>query len=109
MLLSLAGIPLTAGFLGKFYVMAAGAAQSRWLLLFTLVASSTIGLFYYLRILAAMYAKETDTTAAAEPPRPVLPIPAALAVAVLTGLIFLLGLYPTPLWNAIVAATSNLG
>jgi NADH-quinone oxidoreductase subunit N len=109
MLLSLAGIPLTSGFLGKFYVMAAGASQSRWLLLFTLVVSSTIGLFYYLRILAAMYAKATDTTSVIEPFRPVLPLPATLALAVLTGLIFLLGLYPTPLWNAIVAATSALG
>lgn len=109
MLLSLAGIPLTAGFLGKFYVMAAGASQSRWVLLFTLVVSSTIGLFYYLRILAAMYAQAEDTAAPTEPSRPVLPLPAALALAVLTGLIFLLGLYPTPLWNAIVAATSTLG
>ncbi len=109
MLLSLAGIPLTAGFLGKFYVMAAGASQSRWVLLFTLVVSSTIGLFYYLRILATMYAKAEDTTSSTEPSRPILPLPATLALAVLTGLIFLLGLYPTPLWNAIVAATSNLG
>lgn len=48
MLLPLAGIPLIAGFLGKFRVIAAGASQSRWVLLFTLVVSSTIGLFYYL-------------------------------------------------------------
>ncbi|HMD21710.1 MAG TPA: NADH-quinone oxidoreductase subunit N [Alloacidobacterium sp.] len=105
MLLSLAGIPLTAGFLGKFYVIAAGASQSRWILLFTLVVSSTIGLFYYLRILAAMYAKTEDTG----PVTPMLPLPATLALAVLTGLVFLLGLYPTPLWNAIVSATRNLG
>jgi NADH-quinone oxidoreductase subunit N len=105
MLLSLAGIPLTAGFLGKFYVIAAGASQSQWVLLFTLVVSSTIGLFYYLRILAAMYAKAIDTA----PARPILPLPATLALAVLTGLVFLLGLYPTPLWNAIVSATRNLG
>jgi NADH-quinone oxidoreductase subunit N len=105
MLLSLAGIPLTAGFLGKFYVIAAGAQQSRWILLFTLVVSSTIGLFYYLRILAAMYAKTSDTTDS----ETALPLPATVAVAVLTGLIFLLGLYPAPLWNAIVSAAHNLG
>jgi NADH-quinone oxidoreductase subunit N len=105
MLLSLAGIPLTAGFLGKFYVIAAGASQSRWILLFTLVVSSTIGLFYYLRILAAMYAKTSDTTDS----KTALPLPATVAVAVLTALIFLLGLYPAPLWNAIVSAARNLG
>jgi NADH-quinone oxidoreductase subunit N len=107
MLLSLAGIPLTAGFLGKFYVIAAGASQSQWLLLFVLVISSTIGLFYYLRIMAAMYAQPKDTGEAGT--RPMLPFPATLALAVLTGLIFLLGLYPAPLWNAIVAAARNLG
>ena len=105
MLLSLAGIPLTAGFLGKFYIIAAGAQQSRWILLFTLVVSSTIGLFYYLRILAAMYAKSSDTTDS----KTALPPSAAVAVAVLTGLIFLLGLYPAPLWHAIVSAARNLG
>jgi NADH-quinone oxidoreductase subunit N len=107
MLLSLAGIPLTAGFLGKFYVIAAGASQSQWLLLFVLVISSTIGLFYYLRIMAAMYAQPKDIGEAGT--RPMLPFPATLALAVLTGLIFLLGLYPAPLWNAIVAAARNLG
>jgi NADH-quinone oxidoreductase subunit N len=105
MLLSLAGIPLTAGFLGKFYVIAAGASQSRWVLLFTLVVSSTIGLFYYLRVLAAMYAKSSDT----HPSRTTLPLPAMIALAVLTALIFVLGLYPTPLWNAIVSAAGKLG
>ena len=109
MLLSLAGIPLTAGFLGKFYVIAAGASQSRWLLLFTLVVSSTIGLFYYLRILAAMFTKSSDTSPAPAPSRPVLSSLATVALAVLTGLVFLLGLYPTPLWNAIVSAARNLG
>lgn len=105
MLLSLAGIPLTAGFLGKFYIMAAGASQARWILLFTLVASSTVGLFYYLRIVAAMYAKAIDT----EPTRPVMPVAATVALAVLTGLVFLLGIYPAPLWSAIVAAARSLG
>src|ERR1700751_925188 len=93
-LLSLAGIPITAGFLGKFYVIAAGASQSRWVLLFTLVASSTIGLFYYLRILAPIYAKERAIFPPAQPSTQLLPLPATLALAFLTGLIFLLGLYP---------------
>src|SRR6266700_5353398 len=108
-LLSLAGIPITAGFLGKFYVIAAGATQSRWVLLFTLVASSTIGLFYYLRIIVAMYSQPEGPGLEAESlPRP-LPLPATLALAALTGLIFLLGVYPAPLWDAIMAATRDLG
>jgi NADH-quinone oxidoreductase subunit N len=109
MLLSLAGIPLTAGFLGKFYVIVAGASQSRWILLFTLVVSSTIGLFYYLRILVAMYAQPADTSLERESPTLPLPLPATLALTALTGLVFLLGVYPTPLWNAIIAVTRDLG
>ena len=54
MLLSLAGLPLTAGFIGKFYILMAGAQASNWLLAFTLVVTSTIGLFYYLRIIVMM-------------------------------------------------------
>ena len=108
-LLSLAGIPITAGFLGKFYVIAAGASQSRWVLLFTLVASSTIGLFYYLRIIVAMYSQPEGPGLEAESSTRPLPLPATLALAALTGLIFLLGLYPTPLWDAIMAVTRDLG
>jgi NADH-quinone oxidoreductase subunit N len=108
-LLSLAGIPLTAGFLGKFYVIAAGASQSRWVLLFTLVASSTIGLFYYLRIIVAMYSQPEGPGLEAESSTRPLPLPATLALAALTGLIFLLGVYPAPLWDAIMAVTRDLG
>jgi NADH-quinone oxidoreductase subunit N len=109
MILSLAGIPLTAGFLGKFYVVTAGAAQSRWVLLFTLVVSSTIGLFYYLRILVVMYAQPAEHVTIGDPGTLPLPIPATLALAVLTGLVFLLGVYPALFWNIIVEATRNLG
>src|SRR3546814_7313992 len=49
MLISLAGIPLTAGFIGKFYVAAAGIHAGLWLLVILLVVNSVIGLFYYLR------------------------------------------------------------
>jgi NADH-quinone oxidoreductase subunit N len=54
MLLSLAGIPLTMGFVAKFYVVMAGVGASLWLLVFVLVIGSAIGLFYYLRIIATM-------------------------------------------------------
>ena len=55
MLLSLAGIPLTAGFLGKFYIVAAGASTGAWALILILVITSAIGLFYYLRIVVVLY------------------------------------------------------
>lgn len=54
MLLSLAGIPLTIGFIGKFYVVAAGVQGEQWGLLAAMVIGSGIGLFYYLRIVYRM-------------------------------------------------------
>jgi len=53
-LLSLAGIPLTAGFMGKFLLLTAGVGKGNWILAFTLVVSSVIGLYYYLRFVFAM-------------------------------------------------------
>ena len=87
----------------------AGASQSRWVLLFTLVISSTIGLFYYLRILVAMYAAPGDSGLERDSRTLPLALPTTLALAALTGLVFLLGVYPTPFWKAIIAVTRDLG
>ncbi len=54
MLLSLAGIPLTLGFIGKFYIVAAGVKGAEWGLLGAMIVGSGIGLFYYLRIVYRM-------------------------------------------------------
>jgi NADH-quinone oxidoreductase subunit N len=54
-LLSLAGIPLTAGFIGKFYIIAAGVDHRLWLLLGAVVFGSAVGLFYYLRAMVQLY------------------------------------------------------
>lgn len=53
-LLSLAGIPLTAGFIGKFYLLSVGVDAALWSLLAALVVGSAIGIFYYLRIIYTM-------------------------------------------------------
>jgi NADH-quinone oxidoreductase subunit N len=54
MLLSLAGIPLTVGFIGKFYVVLAGVEGALWGLLMVLVVGSGISIYYYLRIVYRM-------------------------------------------------------
>lgn len=61
-LLSLAGIPLTAGFVAKFYLLASGVGTNQWLLVILLVVNSIVGLFYYIRIIAVMFdsAKEGE-------------------------------------------------
>jgi len=55
MLMSLAGIPLTGGFFGKFLVVVAGINSSLWTLVIILIVNSAIGLYYYLRIVAVMF------------------------------------------------------
>lgn len=57
-LLSLAGIPMTIGFIGKFYVILAAVNHSAWFLLGALVIGSAIGLYYYLRVIITLYMAE---------------------------------------------------
>jgi NADH-quinone oxidoreductase subunit N len=54
--LSLAGIPLTGGFLAKFYMIKAALGQSLWLALFALLMAA-VSIYYYFRVIQAMYFK----------------------------------------------------
>lgn len=54
LMLSLAGIPLTIGFMGKFYLVMTAVSHQMWWLLSALVVGSVIGLFYYLRVIMMM-------------------------------------------------------
>lgn len=101
-LLSLAGIPLTAGFLGKFYVLAAGVDAALWLLVFALVINSALGLFYYLRVVVAMFSQQE---AGAEAGR--VPWPAGIVLAVLVVLLIWFGSYPAPLVRLIQALVAG--
>lgn len=53
------GIPLTACFLAKFYIVAAGADSQAWLLILVLVVTSAIGLFYYLRVITTLFISQS--------------------------------------------------
>jgi NADH-quinone oxidoreductase subunit N len=55
MMLSLAGIPLTAGFIGKFLVIMAAVTTQHWFLAAMIIVGSGIGLYYYLRVMVVMY------------------------------------------------------
>jgi NADH-quinone oxidoreductase subunit N len=103
MLLSLVGIPVTAGFIGKFYVVAAGASSAAWALIIILVVSSAIGAFYYLRVIFALYAgaPEPEDSRAEVPPRMAF---GSSVLVVLTLLLICLGVYPAPLLHVIRAA-----
>lgn len=94
--LSLAGIPLTAGFIGKFYVLALGIADSRWWLVGGIVAGSAIGLFYYLRVMVTLYLPEPGMRRRDASNDWGSRI-GGLTLLVVAVLILILGVYPTPM------------
>ncbi|EIS55190.1 NADH-quinone oxidoreductase subunit N, partial [Yersinia pestis PY-61] len=55
MMLSLAGIPMTLGFIGKFFVVAMGVSANLWWLTGAVVLGSAIGLYYYLRVTVSLF------------------------------------------------------
>jgi NADH-quinone oxidoreductase subunit N len=94
-LLSLAGIPLTAGFTGKYFILTAGLASGQWVLAFILITGSVIGLYYYLRIIICMLQPELENPRIIRLSNQSL-IGSALLSA-LALLVLLLGLWPAPL------------
>ena len=60
-LFSLAGIPPVAGFFGKFFLFTAAASQGMYLLVFLAVVNVTISLFYYLKVIRAMFLRKSET------------------------------------------------
>lgn len=103
-LLSLAGIPATMGFVGKFYVLAAGAAAAAWPLIIILVITSVAGLFYYLRIVVALYAAPPEQVSV----QTRSPQGSAFILVVLMILLLWFGVYPTPLLNLVRTTTGRL-
>lgn len=98
-LLSLAGIPLTIGFFGKFYILATALKSGFWISSIVLVISSVIGLFYYLRIITTMFSGERKFVERESRPFPGFYLTSSITLSVLTVLIILLGSYPSLLMN----------
>ena len=92
-MLSLAGIPLTAGFVGKFLVLTAGVGSAQWTLSIVLVISSAIGLYYYLRVIVAMFTQVEEDQVLRTP----ITMGGGAVLTVLTFIVIYLGVYPAPL------------
>jgi NADH-quinone oxidoreductase subunit N len=108
-LVSLAGIPLTAGFTGKVFVLLAGIQSASWLLVMLLVLTSAVGLVYYLRILVAMYAALPQREAAHDPlPVPSLSLADSVVLVTLTMGVVWMGVYPAPIIDAIRLTVATL-
>lgn len=103
-LFSLAGLPIFAGFITKFYLFTSAAEADLLWLVAVAIVNSVISLYYYLRIVREMYVSPS-------------PVATRMRVPLLTtGTLWVLfigtigvGIYPGPLVNAISAATNVLG
>jgi NADH-quinone oxidoreductase subunit N len=104
LLLSLLGLPVTAGFLGKFYVFNAALESNLIWLAILLALNSVIGAYYYLRVMVAMYMREPNQEIAAEPVPWTLSIVLWIAAA---GTVYV-GLLPTRVIGFAAKAALNM-
>jgi NADH-quinone oxidoreductase subunit N len=106
-LLSLGGIPLTAGFMGKFYILMAGVGSALWALAIIMTVNTMISFYYYLRVAFMMFrgAPEREATGG---PLPSLSFVGAAALAVLTLLLVWIGVFPDPLVQTIRSMVAGL-
>jgi NADH-quinone oxidoreductase subunit N len=120
MILSLAGLPLTAGFIGKFLLLRAGAGAQLWTLAVILAVNGTISVFYYLKIISAVFRgfmkhghdEPVPAAAAASAAHNAgaaarIPLVAGLGLAVLALVVVILGVYPSPLLGFIGSFTGT--
>ncbi|HEX4668181.1 MAG TPA: NADH-quinone oxidoreductase subunit N, partial [Chthoniobacterales bacterium] len=96
-MISLAGVPFTAGFLGKFFIFDAAIRQHQTLLVVIGVITVGCGFYYYLKVVRAMYWLE--------PPGDARPLQTSaltrLTMTILIAGIFILGVYPQPILDAL--------
>ncbi len=98
-LLSLLGMPLTAGFMGKIFVFSAALKQGYVWLVVIGVLNTAVSAYYYLRLIIVMFFRERTGTW--ELPR----IPASIAIALILTIlgVFYLGLFPGRVFSAFQA------
>lgn len=91
-LLSLTGIPITAGFVGKFYLFGAAVGAGHVFLAIVGVLMSVVSAYYYLRVVVAMYMREPVGEDAWAP----IGSAATLGLALSAAAVLILGVYPAP-------------
>lgn len=105
MMLSLAGIPMTLGFIGKFYVLAVAMQGSLWWLSAAVVVGSAIGLYYYLRVAISVFLPSLNSHVADVVETSGFSTKAgALVLLVSAAVVVILGVYPQPLIDCVLFA-----
>jgi NADH-quinone oxidoreductase subunit N len=95
-LLSLAGIPVTAGFIAKFYIILEGMKAGLMFLIISMIINSVIGLYYYLRIITMLFSTASDAKL------PELSLIGNISLSFIGISILILGIYPGWLIDIIV-------
>ncbi|MDR3432923.1 MAG: NADH-quinone oxidoreductase subunit NuoN [Rouxiella aceris] len=103
MMLSLAGIPMTLGFIGKFYVIATGVTAHLWWLTGAVVVGSAIGLYYYLRVTVSLFLHAPETLQRDTPNNWALTA-GGVVVLISAILVLVLGIFPQPLISLVQLA-----
>ncbi|MFO7970924.1 MAG: proton-conducting transporter membrane subunit, partial [Desulfobacterales bacterium] len=92
---SLAGVPPSAGFMGKFYIFTEGIkAGYVWLVIFGAI-NSIISIYYYLRVVVVMYFKPSEGLVTMPKPSRTT----VLALAIACWGVLLMGIFPTYFWS----------
>ena len=100
-MLSLAGVPFTVGFIGKFLVFATAVQAGKFVLVGIGIITVAAGFYYYLRIVAAMYWQEpTDDTKITLNPL------SKFTIGALTAAIFIFGIFPQPILSTLHGASA---
>ncbi|CAK9885437.1 MAG: NADH-quinone oxidoreductase subunit N [Candidatus Erwinia impunctatus] len=103
-MLSLAGIPITVGFIGKFYIIAIGVGAQLWWLTGVTIAGSAIGLWYYLRVTISLYLNPPGVLQQVADEK-FLPVTLATGMIICcAALVLMLGIYPQPLISLVQLA-----
>jgi NADH-quinone oxidoreductase subunit N len=93
-LLAQAGVPLTSGFLAKFYVISAAVGAHSYTLAIIAMLSSVISAFLYLRVVVAMYMTDDDEAGAVAGPKIRIPFAAGLALTLSVAATLAIGVLP---------------
>jgi len=103
-LLSLTGIPPTAGFVGKFYLFAAAVDSGYIWLALIAVVNSAVSLFYYMRVAMVMYMRELPAQRIAMSQSPALYLALFLAAIITLAL----GIFPGPVLEFARASATGI-
>ena len=106
-MVSLAGLPFTAGFFGKFFIFSAAIAQNQFLLVAVGILTVACGFYYYLKVIRAMYWPPREQTSVRNETITVSPLSRIMMIGLMVATI-VFGVYPQPILRAIKSQSTEV-